>query len=576
MDMRRGRCATAALEMADSRRTPQQQTLSAMFTRSALQNTPSTGSSTGAAGAAATSGIQRRPGSLLAENAENLRRERETQLRIRKNAALQREERLQRGGMQHNAPSQGSFAGAEGASGAAVASSSSTRAAEHRQQDRPIGRSVSSVRTGDSDLDDLDLDMLDELERTATAHGKEAQSEPAASVHGQGPAPAGSGSAAGAAAPTASAPELAAAQQRLEMAGRRKAEVDKLLAEKKQERDALHKSHTKDGGGGGSGRWCKQDQSRKDRLNREIALLERGVLPSEHQAASTASRAELLSSARNSSLSHHAGAASAPAGRVHVDGNVADDDDDVQDQEFGNYYTVTPQQQAFNTEETASFLKQASSRSRSYIDPPDVAKSGCDSTKIGLGRLYVHAPHKFLGFQLTPCPFGCGWKAVDEEMVTSRGPCPARRVFALELDEWVSGELLCCKKCQEHKSKLQEDVSELEHDGNASPDEISRAKKAVSDARCFYRSYNPVSLQLYAERYPGYVASLPYIITNRRTALTRPLANMILRRLSGGGGNPNDLAEELSEYKGEALARLQAEVDNNAFGCSSCCVSAGL
>ena len=119
--MRRGRCATAALEMADSRRTPQQQTLSAMFTRSALQNTPSTGSSTGAAGAAATSGIQRRPGSLLAENAENLRRERATQLRIRRHAALQRAERLQRGGMQQNASSQGSFAGAEGASGAAVA-----------------------------------------------------------------------------------------------------------------------------------------------------------------------------------------------------------------------------------------------------------------------------------------------------------------------------------------------------------------------------------------------------------------------------------------------------------------------
>ena len=134
MDMRRGRCATAALEMADSRRTPQQQTLSAMFTRSALQNTPSTGSSTGAAGAAATSGIQRRPGSLLAENAENLRRERATQLRIRRHAALQRAERLQRGGMQQNASSQGSFAGAEGAAGAAVASSSSgpsTRAAEH-------------------------------------------------------------------------------------------------------------------------------------------------------------------------------------------------------------------------------------------------------------------------------------------------------------------------------------------------------------------------------------------------------------------------------------------------------------
>ena len=107
--MRRGRCATAALEMADSRRTPQQQTLSAMFTRSALQNTPSTGSSTGAAGAAAASRRQRPPGSLLAENEENLRRERETLQRIKNNQALQRAERLQRGGMPKNAPSQGSL-----------------------------------------------------------------------------------------------------------------------------------------------------------------------------------------------------------------------------------------------------------------------------------------------------------------------------------------------------------------------------------------------------------------------------------------------------------------------------------
>ena len=316
-----------------------------MLTRNGLQNTTSTGSSTGAAGAAAASRRQRPPGSLLAENEENLQRERATLKRIKNNQALQRAERLQRGGMQQNAPSQGSFAGAEGAAGAAVASSSSgpsTRAAEHRQQDRPVGRGVSSVGTEDTGLDDLDWDML---ERTATAHGKEAQSEPAASFHGQGPAPAGSGSGAGAAAPTASAPDLVAAQQRLEMAGRRKAEVDKLLAEKRKELDDLHKSHTKGGGGGGSGRWPKKDQSRKDRLKREIALLERGVLPSEQQAASSASRAELLTSARNSSLSHHAGAASAPAGRVHVDGNVADDDDDVQDKDFGNYYTVTPQQQ---------------------------------------------------------------------------------------------------------------------------------------------------------------------------------------------------------------------------------------
>jgi hypothetical protein len=55
------------------------------------------------------------------------------------------------------------------------------------------------------------------------------------------------------------------------------------------------------------------------------------------------------------------------------------------------------------------------------------------------------------------------------------------------------------------------------------------------------------------------VASLPYIITNKRTALTRPLANMIVRALSRRG-NPTDFADELWEYKSEALSRLQAEV----------------
>ena len=38
----------------------------------------------------------------------------------------------------------------------------------------------------------------------------------------------------------------------------------------------------------------------------------------------------------------------------------------------------------------------------------------------------------------------------------------------------------------------------------------------VFDSRV--RSYNPKSLELYAQRYYWYVAALPYVVLNRRTA----------------------------------------------------------
>jgi len=56
-----------------------------------------------------------------------------------------------------------------------------------------------------------------------------------------------------------------------------------------------------------------------------------------------------------------------------------------------------------------------------------------------------------------------------------------------------------------------------------------------------------------------YVAKLPYLILNKRTALTRPLAKMILRHLTRRS-NPTDAADELQEYKAEALTALQIEV----------------
>ena len=56
-----------------------------------------------------------------------------------------------------------------------------------------------------------------------------------------------------------------------------------------------------------------------------------------------------------------------------------------------------------------------------------------------------------------------------------------------------------------------------------------------------------------------YVAKLPYIILNRRTALARPLAKMVVRHLTRRS-NPTDAADELSEYKAEALTVLQIEI----------------
>jgi hypothetical protein len=73
------------------------------------------------------------------------------------------------------------------------------------------------------------------------------------------------------------------------------------------------------------------------------------------------------------------------------------------------------------------------------------------------------------------------------------------------------------------------------------------------------RSYNPKSLELYAQRYYWYVASLPYVVLNRRTAVTRPIARRIMRACQAGS-NPTDLAEELLELKSEWFDLLRAQV----------------
>ena len=45
---------------------------------------------------------------------------------------------------------------------------------------------------------------------------------------------------------------------------------------------------------------------------------------------------------------------------------------------------------------------------------------------------------------------------------------------------------------------------------------------AIKAAPYCYRSYNPASIKLYAERYAWWVESLEYVVLNKRTAVTRP------------------------------------------------------
>ena len=82
---------------------------------------------------------------------------------------------------------------------------------------------------------------------------------------------------------------------------------------------------------------------------------------------------------------------------------------------------------------------------------------------------------------------------------------------------------------------------------------------AIKAAPYCYRSYNPASIKLYAERYAWWVESLEYVVLNKRTAVTRPLARRIMRGCTKGS-NPTDLAEELLELKAETFNSLEAQV----------------
>jgi hypothetical protein len=106
-----------------------------------------------------------------------------------------------------------------------------------------------------------------------------------------------------------------AALAELSDTGLRKQKIDRQKFEKQKELDALHFSHTREGGGTGSGRWDGADQKKKDKLEADLKHLQQGKFPSEVAAAARAS-AEALRNGMRQNTQHHTGGLAAPSGRV--------------------------------------------------------------------------------------------------------------------------------------------------------------------------------------------------------------------------------------------------------------------
>ena len=227
-------------------------------------------------------------------------------------------------------------------------------------------------------------------------------------------------------------------QATLSAAGRRQAQLDKLIAEaeaelqqRKRNRQAVH-------GGQGRGRMNAREQAIENKLNATLVRLRAGVLPGEQMSAARAPTEQVAHSAQQNAQ-HHASALNAPSGRTApapasgaensssssgargsngsgsssgsgggsggAGGDDADDEhDDLPDAAFHQYYRVSPQQKAFNQAAAKLFTDREGKLPSATIQPGELLKGCCKPELIGVGACHVHAPHKYLGLPLPPCP----------------------------------------------------------------------------------------------------------------------------------------------------------------------------
>ena len=246
-------------------------------------------------------------------------------------------------------------------------------------------------------------------------------------------------------------------------------------------------------------------------------------------------------------------------GELADDGETSDGDGDDGDEspEFKQFYRVSPAQRSFNEDAAHNYMTHELARSEITVHPDNLLASGCKHELIGVGPVHICAPHMQMGLPMTPCPRH-GWASVDGGHVRQWGMCPARRVYAESIDEWVVGTKQVCGLCKAEREERKAELAAVleESPGNETAVEVRQAKAAVKEATYSYRSYNPQSLQLYAQRYYWWVAALPFVVLNCRTAVTRVLA----RRIMLPGNNPTNLSKQLLESKTEWFDGLRASV----------------
>ena len=355
-----------------------------------------------------------------------------------------------------------------------------------------------------------------------------------------------------------------AARAALDAAGARQKKIDDLIAEQQARLNAIDKTRQNRG----RGRPPAHEASTYAAIERKIDRLKRGELPDDAGAgagAAPSADVDLRASARQHPQ-HHAAAGVAPQGRSSnsagggsssgagsggsggggggaVDDDGPDDDDDEESVEFKQYYRVPQHQKAWNEKVAHEYSKGLRERGAIEVEPPNLLRSCCDPALVGLGKVHICAPHLHLGLPLPPCPRH-GWDAVDRGKLHSKGfSCGARRVYADPADEGLVGTRIVCDLCKEEKREKQSVLDDLEEE-EADAEEIDKARAEAKAATYSYRSYNPISLRLYAQRYYWYVASLEYVVLNRRTAVTRKLARRIMRALPNKT-SASDLAEEV-------------------------------
>jgi hypothetical protein len=132
----------------------------------------------------------------------------------------------------------------------------------------------------------------------------------------------------------------------------------------------------------------------------------------------------------------------------------------------------------------------------------------------------VHAPHLYLGLPKPPCP-KCGWESVDKGCIVLNGWRAARRVYDDGIDEWVVGQLCVCAMCKKEHDNALDELNELDSDEDDEED-IKMAKAAVKAARYTFRSYNPISMRIYAQRY-GWCVPL-FHVPRRALCVSAPCA----------------------------------------------------